>query len=95
MKREVESLLALKHLLVAKFGKSIAPRGKGHILHLGAYLATTDGKPKNIYDPAKKNGAFDRSNWNWTTNGNIKPALKKFLKDELSWKEPPKGQVQN
>ena len=46
----------------------MAPKGKGRILHLGAYLSK-DGKPVEILDaPKEKDGSFSRSNWNTKTS---------------------------
>ncbi len=60
----------------------MTPRGKGRILHLGAYLSK-DGKPIEILSPRKDNdGSDSRANWNVTT-GQIKVSYPKVLVVEV------------
>ena len=66
--REYENLLSLREALVQANGPSIAPPGKGRMIHLGAYLDRKN-KPVEIVDAPKGNdGKPSRANWNATTS---------------------------
>jgi protein-tyrosine-phosphatase len=92
--REDENLKRLKKALVEKNGQGAAPKGKGRVLHLGAYLGG-NGKTVEIVDaPKNKDGTDSKENWNKTT-AQIKLAIKMFLKRELDWVQPAKGAVLN
>ncbi|POS77417.1 hypothetical protein DHEL01_v204194 [Diaporthe helianthi] len=89
--REEDNLIRLRNLLVDSNGKDVATaKRKGKVMHLGRYL-TTDGARKEILAP-KDDG--DRDQWNAKV-GQIKIAIKAFLKGELDWKQPPKGAAQS
>ncbi|KAK5630095.1 hypothetical protein RRF57_005810 [Xylaria bambusicola] len=85
-RREYNNLLQLRKALLGLYGTGMVPEGKGQIVHLGRYLA--QGKTVEIVDAMKdNNGNLSRENWNKTV-GQIKTAVKGFLKDELNWKQP-------
>ncbi|KAI0805409.1 hypothetical protein GGR55DRAFT_655011 [Xylaria sp. FL0064] len=85
-RREYNNLLQLRKALLGLYGTSTVPEGKGRIVHLGQYLV--QGKTRDIYDAMKdSNGNLSRENWNKTV-GQIKTAVKGFLKEELNWKRP-------
>ncbi|KAI1369461.1 hypothetical protein F5Y08DRAFT_293356 [Xylaria arbuscula] len=85
-RREYNNLLQLRKALSGLYGATAVPEGKGHIIHLGQYLA--QGKTVEILDAMKdNNGNPSRENWNKTV-GQIKTAVKGFLKEELNWKQP-------
>ncbi|KAG8162829.1 hypothetical protein KVR01_007307 [Diaporthe batatas] len=89
--REEDNLIRLRKLLVDSNGKDLtAAKRKGKVMHLGRYL-TTDGARKEIL-AAKNDG--DRDQWNAKV-GQIKIAIKAFLKRELDWRQPPKGAAQS
>lgn len=89
--REEDNLIRLRNLLVDSSGKDVAmAKRTGKVMHLGRYL-TSDGARKEIVAP-KKDG--DRGEWNAKV-GQIKIAIKAFLKGELDWKQPPKGAAQS
>jgi protein-tyrosine-phosphatase len=90
--RENENLTRLKKVLVEKNGKDAAPKGKGRVLHLGAYLGAK-GEIREIVDaPKNKDGTDSKENWNKTTAA-IKLAIKSFLKRELDWAQPAKQAI--
>ncbi|KAK3684615.1 hypothetical protein LTR37_020115 [Vermiconidia calcicola] len=92
--REYENLLRFQQALIAANGPDMAPRGKGRILHLGAYLSN-HGKPVEITDaPKAKDGTDSRANWNVKTS-QIKLVVKVFMKNELAWVQPVKGDQQS
>ncbi|KAI0505127.1 hypothetical protein F5B22DRAFT_538405 [Xylaria bambusicola] len=85
-RREYNNLLQLRKALLGLYGTGMVPEGKGRIVHLGQYLA--QGKTVEIVDAMKdNNGNPSRENWNKTV-GEIKTAIKGFLKEELNWKQP-------
>lgn len=85
-RREYNNLLQLRKALSGLYGATMVPEGKGRIVHLGQYLA--QGKTVEILDAMKDNkGNLSRENWNKTV-GQIKTAVKGFLKEELNWKQP-------
>lgn len=85
--REEDNLIRLRKLLVDSNGKEAgSAKRKGRVVHLGRYL-TTDGARKEIVAPKNE---VDREQWNAKV-GQIKIAIKAFLKGELDWKQPPKG----
>lgn len=89
--REEDNLIRLRKLLIDKHGRDAATaRRKGKVIHLGRYL-TTDGGRKEIVAPTNDG---DREQWNAKV-GQIKIAIKAFLKGELGWKQPPQGAKQN
>ncbi|KAH8760458.1 hypothetical protein F5883DRAFT_140437 [Diaporthe sp. PMI_573] len=89
--REEDNLIRLRKLLIDNNGREAATaKRKGKVMHLGRYL-TSDGARKEIVAP-KTDG--DREQWNVKV-GQIKIAIKAFLKGELDWKQPPKGANQS
>lgn len=67
VQREWTNLLALKALL-AGFKMQQAPKGKGRIIYLGAYISK-DGNPVSIPDVKKdQHGQHSRTEWNETTS---------------------------
>ncbi|KAM7198384.1 hypothetical protein V8F20_006145 [Naviculisporaceae sp. PSN 640] len=92
--REHDNMVRLKDALI-KMGKlSVRERGgKGRVLHLGTYIPQRNGAPREILavTPRKdKNGKSlgeDRADWNKKA-GEIKTALKGFLKEEMDWVMP-------
>jgi hypothetical protein len=64
--REYGRILMLKKALVQAKGESMAPNGKGRIIHLGGYLGK---EGMEIVDaPKDKDGNHTRANWNKTTS---------------------------
>ena len=82
--REHDNMIKLKNALVKHGGRSAAPRGKGRLLMLGAYLSPA----AEILDPPKnKDGTNNRENWDRAV-AQIKSAVEGFLKEEFQWQEP-------
>lgn len=68
MQRDFTHLLALRRALIAAKGDAVAPKGKGRIVHLGAYISK-DGSPVSIPDAKKgEDGQHVRGEWNKTTS---------------------------
>ncbi|KAM7210632.1 hypothetical protein V8F06_013989 [Rhypophila decipiens] len=92
--REHDNMVRLKDALIQS-GKISAREkgGKGRVLHLGTYIPQRNGKPKEILNvPSKLDEATgkrseSRGDWNKKA-GEIKTALKAFLKDEMGWVMP-------
>jgi protein-tyrosine-phosphatase len=85
--REHDNTTKLKQALRDKYGNDVFDKGKGRVLHLGAYL-TTSGAPKEIVVPkVTKPGAEGRQQWNAKVS-QIKTAIKGFLKKEMDWAAP-------
>ncbi|KAK0653160.1 hypothetical protein B0T16DRAFT_111566 [Cercophora newfieldiana] len=85
--REHDNATKLKQALRNKYGDAAFAKGKGRVLHLGAYL-TASGAPKEIVVPKIiKPGAEGRQLWNAKVS-QIKTAIKGFLKQEMDWVAP-------
>lgn len=85
--RDEDNMIRLRKALVDSHGKDTVTAGrKGKVMHLGRYL-NSNGNRKEIVAP--KNDV-DREEWNAKV-GQIKTAVKAFLKQELDWKQPPPG----
>ncbi|KAI1352682.1 hypothetical protein F5Y01DRAFT_313627 [Xylaria sp. FL0043] len=82
--QEYNCLLQLRKTLLGLYGTSTVPEGKGQIVHLGQYLA--QGKKVEVLGGMGDNsGNLSCENWN-TPAGQVKTAVKEFLKKELNWK---------
>lgn len=82
--REHDNMIKLKQALIKKQGPSVAPRGKGKLLQLGAYLSP----PGEILDaPKNKDGSNNRGNWDEKV-AQMKTAIQAFLSEEFQWEEP-------
>lgn len=78
--REHDNLHSLKQALVDRDGKvAIIAEGKGRIIHLGSGGEILDAKSPG-----------GREQWN-AKCGEIKTAIKRFLANEMEWKQPLKG----
>ncbi|KAH8668847.1 hypothetical protein BX600DRAFT_264062 [Xylariales sp. PMI_506] len=94
--REHDNMIKLRAALVAAAaaagagGKdTVAPSGKGRVVHLGQYLAR-DGVPVEIVDPKKgEDGAHSRDQWNVKV-AQLKIAIRGFLAKEMEWTPPPR-----
>lgn len=92
--REHDNMVRLKDALI-KSGKLSAREkgGKGRVLHLGTYIPQRNGAPREILAvTARKDGdgkslGEDRGDWNKKV-GEIKTALKGFLREEMDWVMP-------
>jgi len=85
--REHDNMLNLRKAVVEADGRDAAPKGKGKIIHLGRYLTKT-GIPREIIDPAQNaDGSDSKENW-LAKVGQLKSAMKGFLKQELAWEQP-------
>ncbi|KAK3324807.1 hypothetical protein B0T19DRAFT_239347 [Cercophora scortea] len=64
-------------------------RGKGRVLHLGAFISRSgSGVPWEIVGlPKNADGRESRDQWNLKV-AEIKTAVKKFLEQEMRWKRP-------
>lgn len=87
--REYDNLMRLRKALIAREGRHAVTRGgKGRIIHLGTYVSGAQkGRPREILAPS---GDGTREEWNARV-GQIKTAVKGFLKQEMGWKQPDKG----
>ncbi|KAM7198821.1 hypothetical protein V8F33_004835 [Rhypophila sp. PSN 637] len=92
--REHDNMVRLKDALIQSGKVSAREKGgKGRVLHLGTYIPQRNGKPKEILNvPSKLDEATgkqteSRGDWNKKA-GEIKTALKVFLKDEMGWVMP-------
>lgn len=87
--REYDNLMRLRKTLIAQEGRhTVTSGGKGRIIHLGTYNhASQKGRPQEILAP-KDEGT--REEWNARV-GQIKTAVKGFLKKEMGWNQPQKG----
>lgn len=87
--REYDNLMRLREAVTAREGRqSVTCGGKGRIIHLGTYInGSRKGRPKEILSPA---GEGTREEWNARV-GQMKTALKRFLKQEMNWEQPKKG----
>lgn len=87
--REYDNLMRLRKALIAREGRHAVTRGgKGRIIHLGTYVSGAQkGRPREICAPS---GDGTREEWNARV-GQIKTAVKGFLKQEVGWKQPEKG----
>lgn len=88
--REIDNMTKLRNALIKQQGPSVAPRGKGKLLMLGAHLSP----PAEILAPAEipnaaknKNGTRNGDHWNKTV-AQLKLAIKVFLFQEFKWVEP-------
>lgn len=88
--REIDNMTKLRNALIKQEGPSVAPRGKGKLLMLGAHLSP----PAEILAPAEipnaaknKNGTKNGDHWNKTV-AQLKLAIKEFLFQEFQWAEP-------
>ncbi|KAK0633977.1 hypothetical protein B0T14DRAFT_415668 [Immersiella caudata] len=92
--REHDNATKLKQALGDKYGQEVVAKGKGRVLHLGAYLAAS-GAPKEIVVPkVTKPGAEGRQQWNAKVS-QIKTAIKGFLKKEMEWVAPEQMPVRS
>lgn len=89
--REYDSLVRLRAALAERDGKGQgAVGGKGRVVHLGSYRhSKPGGRPEEILSPRD---VEDRAQWNAKV-GQIKVAIKCFLKRETGWEQPKKGAV--
>lgn len=87
--REYDNLMRLRKALIAREGRHAVTRGgKGRIIHLGTYNSGAQkGRPREICAPS---GDGNQEEWNARV-GQIKTAVKGFLKQEMGWKQPEKG----
>jgi protein-tyrosine-phosphatase len=91
--REHDNMIQLRKTLREKGGGQLTPNGKGRVLHLGSYIKSSSGVPKEIIDTKKgQDGTQTREDWNGKV-AEVKIALKAFLKQELHWRQPPKGAI--
>ncbi|KAK3358547.1 hypothetical protein B0T24DRAFT_643787 [Lasiosphaeria ovina] len=90
--REHDNVIKLKEALHRGGGASLSqlPRGKGRVLHLGAFVARDGGRPREIVTPPKNpDSAAFRHDWNVKV-AQIKTAIKRFLEQEMAWQRPDK-----
>ncbi|AEO70963.1 e202bf29-9545-4954-8e64-25cf408e789f [Thermothielavioides terrestris] len=85
-RREHDNMIKLRAQVTAD-GTAAVPRGKGRVVQLGAYLTRPGGVVREILYPLKNgDGSKDREAWNRKV-AEIKTALKKFLEQEMDWKQ--------
>lgn len=87
--REYDNLVRLREALIAREGRqTVTGGGRGRIIHLGSYChKARKGRPGEILQPKPD---ATREEWNARV-GQIKTAVKGFLKQEMSWKRPEQG----
>ncbi|EAQ87129.1 hypothetical protein CHGG_03748 [Chaetomium globosum CBS 148.51] len=90
--REHDNMVKLKEALLRREGPGAAPRCKGRVLQLGAYLAHKRGQVREILNPVEagvKSGDLKKKREAWNQQvSEIRTALKAFLKQEMRWTPP-------
>ncbi|KAK1752030.1 hypothetical protein QBC47DRAFT_306527 [Echria macrotheca] len=87
--REHDNATKLKEALRKKYGDAAVARGKGRVLHLGAYLGSVGAPTEIILTKKMKEKNDTREEWN-AKAAQIKTAIKGFLKSEMKWVAPEK-----
>lgn len=90
--REYDNLIRLRAALVERDGAqaAVGGGGKGRVVHLGSYIRhhyKPGERPQEILVPKDVD---DRAQWNVKV-GQLKIAIKCFLKREMGWERPKKG----